>query len=1022
MSKIPIFIIATILLCSFAYALNSTIFYYGDMGTITDAGANNQVLRSIIDSTVFNVSYVEYIRIQFCRGTGAKEYQFTGDPYIAPVKEKDLLKVEYDNRSFIEFGGSGTSPHLQPGTNCAWSDWINYNLTKKQNHSVSLIVSGSYGDPTSVQSTTGADYSYYTTTDTAIRMTDDDWTGDAGVTASTSTKNGLVMIEAVLILEPPFIPNSPIDGARDNVLPDFNMSCSSGFHTLYLDENNPPVRKVLDNSVTGNWSANFTESGTFYYIGSCDDGTTNSSILVFYYDIEPPGIVLNPNNEFNAGNFSTNDQYDSWLYLNITFTDNQQLYGYSINVTHPNRTMMFYTDNLSISGTSFDYFNKTDISTWTESRYNISIYVADSHTGYAIESYAISEKVGELEFTTAEGNYIEVLSDSATTSTDKQIDRYNFRYDFTDGLTSNRTFNITATKTIRYINATNLTKHFAIFNSWSEGGNWIDFEGYGEYTVTKINDYKWQVHFINLPDDVTFRSIGGLNIRNRAFSWYRGNANPVFNRTLRLIPTNISVNASFDSRTMSGITARLTYNNSKKSAPTETIKGIWHIFRNLISSPDVAVSKNVTFIWNVTSYQKDGNQSSHIFATNQTVDFWGLDNCSLYSAGAFNFTVRDEQTDDILRANITFNFEYWYNPNFKATYSIQMKNRTYYQFCKTPSTVTLYGDMTHTVTNSGYETRTYYGFAQQLTGTFTSYLLKSLATVSQITYTIKDSTLANIENALMRFYRLINNVKTLVYQQKSDFAGQVVLYQDTGYLYNVEINASGYPFKTFYLQPTSIAYTIILEGTGIGILGNYPYTGIRFKVIPPTSMWNISNDYTPLTLYLEGDNVVEYGINLTNHHYECIPSSCSNIGYVAGGGNITVQIKLNETGKFWTELWFKREGESRIYLNSYPNDAVVFYTATHSLVQLLNDFKSETSPTTRTILVGIVMAIAVLISASLGIAGMGLMAVVVILTLLFSLPSMPSVGFEGIEFIHPLTGMFMAIVGIAIWIFTERFT
>ena len=53
----------------------------------------------------------------------------------------------------------------------------------------------------------------------------------------------------------------------------------------------------------------------------------------------------------------------------------------------------------------------------------------------------------------------------------------------------------------------------------------MDFGGIGEdYTVTKINDYRYEITFGSLLNKyaVTLNSIGGLNLVVKNYQWYSG--------------------------------------------------------------------------------------------------------------------------------------------------------------------------------------------------------------------------------------------------------------------------------------------------------------------------------------------------------------------------------------------------------------------------------------------------------------------------------------------------------------------
>ena len=396
---------------------------------------------------------------------------------------------------------------------------------------------------------------------------------------------------------------------------------------------------------------------------------------------------------------------------------------------------------------------------------------------------------------------------------------------------------------------------------------------------------------------------------------------------------------------------------------------------------------------------------------------WGIDNCTEFSVPAFNITIKDELTGSDLTANMTNDIDFWGDPAIVENYAGTEFGKITFEYCKVAEYADYTGDIVNIVGVSGYGARNFERYSAALEGIFIAYLLSD-AEGQTITFNLIDGGSDPVVDAVMKVYRTISGNVTLIFEGNSDFAGQIITFLDPDYKYSFTINATGFPFKEFDLQPIETVYTLKLTTGGTSFYDT-PYSGIRYRFrvnnqvtqrLP--SLINLSNETINLSFEIEGIGLEEIGINFTNHNYECIPASCSQILATSTGGTVTIGIKVNETGTFNTAFYFKPQGGSRIYVNDGIIKGVPFlYQATASLIQLFQEIKDNTSPNTRTVIAGFVSIIAVGIGAALGIFGIFLILPVVIVNVLFSLPQ--------VGLINPLVGMFMAIFGITVLIFAE---
>jgi len=395
--------------------------------------------------------------------------------------------------------------------------------------------------------------------------------------------------------------------------------------------------------------------------------------------------------------------------------------------------------------------------------------------------------------------------------------------------------------------------------------------------------------------------------------------------------------------------------------------------------------------------------SMQVNLTNSTYE-WGLDNCSIYNTSAFNIETKDEETNDLISTNVSFVYSFSDTSDLTNldTFSVTMDNQNNYSFCKFPSYFNPIGDMSHSMSAGGYETRSFIRINTLFTGSFIGFLIQTSATVQTILFKIVDTTLASVEGASMAFVRVIDSIPTIVESGVSDFAGQVSVPLDSLVTYQIQINASGFPFKTLNLIPVLSSYTIRLNATGDTLFNNN-YQGIRYRIIPPGRTFNVTNKFINFTFEVQGSNLEYFGMNFSRHSFECIPTNCQNISTSETGGIVSVKIKVNETGRFYTNLFFKKEGQSEIQINNWPNDGVIVFKAKRSAIILLDEIKDEVGPIGLAVFAAIIQIVLIGIAVQVGIVGVPLILIGAASVMILSIPS--------IGLINPLFGAFLAITG-----------
>lgn len=230
---------------------------------------------------------------------------------------------------------------------------------------------------------------------------------------------GFYFIQDDLVFEDP----TPADNQANNIQQSFNLSClgSTGNVSLWLDTNADPTTVRINNlSTVANWTSDVIP-GTYYYKGSCDSGSINSSIRTWYYDTSSPDIILNSDNIFNGSNYTSNvNNYLTTFSMN--FTDNNDLFTFKIQVNNSANNTYFEYTNSTLNGTLENYYISFSNFNWSDGNYTTYIWLTDSglntieedyiftliRTGFldnCSNSYAITSNATTLTFSLFDENY-----------------------------------------------------------------------------------------------------------------------------------------------------------------------------------------------------------------------------------------------------------------------------------------------------------------------------------------------------------------------------------------------------------------------------------------------------------------------------------------------------------------------------------------------------------------------------------------------------------------------------------------
>lgn len=582
---------------------------------------------------------------------------------------------------------------------------------------------------------------------------------------------------------PVWVNPTPADTATNNTQVVLNASSNAtgARYFVWFDSNPNPNTLVVNNASTGNYTTGVPGTTTTYYYKAQVWNATlgysaNTSVRVWTYDAVNPAITLRASNEFNAQNNTNRNVYDGTVNLNISFTDDNDLYAMSVNISYGlNGTIYYQLANQSLNGLAYNFTTSVAANTWPAGRYNVTLWVSDSHTAQYIPDYQVNAVKSKITFKTHNNNNVKVESrEQSTITAVKEGDRYSFRVVFDDPATKARTFDVKTDCPITYKPLSGYKAHF-VTSCDGLRGNWVDFEGAeGTPTVTRLDDYHYTVAYDSLGPDVTFRSIGGLNLLNVNYTFYVGNfsvaeTDPIFTGDVGQFGLNLSIDPSYN------VTANLTYNGSAYY-PTITNYTAFLGWAQGIASP--TTEGTVYYNWTVSYRQRDGNITTFNITQVQTVTAWSIIACGTPSF--INWTQYDEENPNVLLpGNFEVEVTYWLtNRSNTKSYNATFTGGDSWSLCFTPGSgnfsANVYaqnyhlGGFTHRfyIQNATYSnTTTYYKLYNPNNATITAFSDLKITTRYVSTY----GYFKNVYAQLQRLYVGSNVWRTVQYDRTGDF-------------------------------------------------------------------------------------------------------------------------------------------------------------------------------------------------------------------------------------------------------------
>lgn len=769
----------------------------------------------------------------------------------------------------------------------------------------------------------------------------------------------------------------PINNSGWN--PTGNMSINTTINTTKLANvtlyiNNTANFTITDLNGTNtpvNFSVNLTSAGRYdyYFNATIGSNTTISPRGYFYIDTAAPTITIEPDNFFTTTNYSTQSPYDNNITINITYTDDRELYTTWLVMARSNGSMVWggYFD---MTGTTNNTVGSLGIGNLSEDTYTFNITVWDSHTTAAIDEYAIIKKTDELVYGTAEGNIISIKAEGATAAeTEKLRDRYDFTFTYDEKtLRDTLVYTVWAdpNQKIDYRPGSGYKAHFVVFNRETQEGNWIDFEGIDakSYDIVKTSDTEYRVTFNlgekkTITEPVTFSSVGALNSRHESYSWYRGENTTFYNPTALMNTTELFALQLSNSSTISNLTARFFYNNVEQNT-TWSANASSFMFNVSMTAPAVVGTHIYNWSWNISMLQADATVVNMSFTGNQTV-----------VSGQVNVSFFDERNLSLINYD-TLNVYI-----VESAYSYTTTTGYLWMGNLSPGVNYIEAESDVYARRGYYVTLTNYSIMQ-----INAYLLSTASPAQEVRFTVQDSDYTRLDRVKLTFYKLINTTYVTIAQVSTDFAGQAALYLDSSVTYRIVIDASSYsiPLKTIDLRPLLTSYTIKLDSDHPGFqnyLGNLSYS-----ITPQQRVFNVSNTPVNKTLFIYSpDGDLEYfGVRLFGHNYTCIPASCvANVTGSPSGGSVGVAIIGNVSGRFKISIFAKRVGFDEFELErdvaGDPTFVEALATISRSLWKFLKQEKSTRSMIMQSVIAVFATIALIGTAAELGIVGLPLIVI-----------------------------------------------
>lgn len=643
---------------------------------------------------------------------------------------------------------------------------------------------------------------------------DDFWIADGGRPEG---------VPSLATATPTIVPPSPADNAHNNTNVTLNVTHGTAANDvryyLYFGDTSTLTEDyyyLFNVTRTGDEYKSFTTNvsdGTYYWKWRVQNITSgvfsaNTTQRTWTLDTVNPTITRLTNNNWETDNSTIISSYLSNLTINTSVFD-INLHQTLINITNESNNNVTTFLNTSITGTTVNVSKTIDISNWALGNYTIKLIATDSHTAKEIENYNVVKGLNYLRYKTKEGNIIKIISDTIplTFNTNKFKDRYDFEFNYLLSKEKYK-FRIESYNKIDYIEDSDYPAHFVIM-AGNGRGNWLDFGGIDkkDIAVTKINDYNYEIEITsNGKTSFEFNSLGGLNTVE---DHYKIQLAAVLDIQVGNDETGDWINATIN--ISSQIINTIVYNQS-----------------NVTPARVINITKETTsLILTATGY---GTETKTFSVTEKYHNL----SFNMTEVSATKLYFYDEKSEALITGE-TFSV-YLETTGFSSTYSAATN----------PYTISsLQSGLYKLKASSGnYPERQYLDLnISNVTTTNLNIYLINNTLGSEITFNIVSvDGLVPLEDVRTVFTKIINGTSTVIVEEESDFAGQVVVTLDSNTQYTINFSKTDYEDRTITLEPKNLEYLIKMVST-IGAYNQSVHEGIRYKFEPSNIILNNNTKY-----------------------------------------------------------------------------------------------------------------------------------------------------------------------------------
>jgi len=525
--------------------------------------------------------------------------------------------------------------------------------------------------------------------------------------------------------------------------------------------------------------------------------------------------------------WNLNDTVDStefWYYHRVNGNGVSTINKYLSKIESPSGTVISTREGISGDWNEDTWLSATPISSKEEIEYSLDsgtydIYV-NSYTRFIIISDSII------------GNGSGTLVTGSAPDTYSVIDSSNFQFD-----------NIYIKD---FFDATNITN-----NSYANY-TWTDLEG---------GEYYW---FATITDGTDTTTSPFYSFIFYDYNYTVNHTSPVLETTSQTFTLNITRDPLY----IDDGNATLHYNGTNYPVDA-TIYDTYLWFSKTLTIPSVDAETNITLnwsyeFWNPANNSRETNRTEDYTQTIYNID---MDDCSVYTIVALNFSLIEESNNASIAGDMDFTFSL-VQEGITINYSKSVTGVNSTAFCIPTNEVSFTAQLQSEYTAAAYDSHTYFAYDLAITNA-TQYIKYYLTNgTSIVEFTVLDQSGNKIEDAYIKVmkYDIGTGVYKTIEVLKTDEQGVA--------LGNIILDTAWYKFMVeyegvTYLDTTPTKMTTTSRTFRINLLSDFfdRYTDVIYNIYSTLN-------YTDST----GNFAFTYSDPNGNYHFGCLKVTKESVG------------------------------------------------------------------------------------------------------------------------------------------------